>query len=117
MDRQASDQQDGQPAEGSTKKAVGRGPYVLNNPSAMAKRAAKPAAIAVQAIHRLCWYVNSNTAFGASKPLSNPRLIPLRFFNLRPADTNQDGGGCGAGFRHSFAPHFHVAHQLGWRLL
>jgi hypothetical protein len=55
----------------------------------MAKRAARPAAIAAQALHRLCWYININTALGSSKSLSNPRLISFCFFNLRRAEMNQ----------------------------
>jgi hypothetical protein len=60
-----------------------------SSPSAMAKTAADPAAIAAQALHRLCLYTMVSTALGSSRLLSNPRLILFGFFNLMLADINQ----------------------------
>jgi hypothetical protein len=85
-----------------------------NNPSAMAKRAARPAAIAAQALHRLCSYININTALGSSKSLSNPRLISFRFFNLRRAETNQSIAAAAAHISDRASHHSFMSRTSWW---
>jgi hypothetical protein len=45
-------------------------------------------ATAAQARHRLCLLTKSRRILGSSKPLSKPRLIEFRFFNLTLAEAN-----------------------------
>jgi hypothetical protein len=59
------------------------------NPSAIAKIAARPAAIAAHALHWLCSYTKRRSNLGSSRPVPKPRFARLRFRNLTRADMNQ----------------------------
>jgi hypothetical protein len=59
------------------------------NPSAIAKIAARPAAIAAHALHWLCLYTKRTRNLGSSRPVSTPRFARRGFRNLTRADMNQ----------------------------
>jgi hypothetical protein len=59
------------------------------NPPAIAKIAARPAAIAAHALHWLCSYTKRRSNLGSLRPVPKPRFARLRFRNLTRADMNQ----------------------------